>query len=230
MDDTTNAEYANLLKPTWYLDYDHPAVAEFAAGAARGATSERDKAVRLYYAVRDEIRYDPYCIELRAETFKASWCLQENRGFCIHKAALLAASARANGIPARVGFADVRNHLSTPQLLEMLETDLFVYHGYVEMLVDGDWTKCTPAFNLTLCEKFGIHPLDYDGRGESLFHPYDSQGRRHMEYVSDHGPYDDMPFDEIARSFRETYPKYFGDPAGHRGDFEAEAEAQVRGG
>lgn len=222
----TAEDLDRYLVATEYLDYDNPAVQEFAERAVKGATTVREKAVALYYAVRDEVRYDPYCIRLEPEQFKASWCLENGSGFCIHKGALLAAAARYCGIPARVGFADVKNHLSTPQLLEMLETDLFVYHGYVELYIDGRWVKATPAFNLTLCEKFDVHPLEFDGREDSLFHPYDAKGRQHMEYVLDRGPRDDVPFEEIAESFREIYPKYFREAAKHEGRFEAEAEAE----
>lgn len=224
----TKDDLDRYLVATEYLNYDHPAVRAFAERAVQGARSDREKAVKLYYAVRDEIRYDPYCIELKAEQFKASWCLERGAGFCVHKGALLAAAARANGIPARVGFADVKNHLSTPQLLEMLETDLFVYHGYVEMFIEGRWVKATPAFNLTLCEKFDVLPLEFDGREDSLFHPFDAKGRQHMEYVLDRGPRDDVPFEEIAESFREIYPRYFREAGKHTGSFEAEAEAEKR--
>ena len=27
-------------------------------------------------------------------------------------------------------------------------TDLFVYHGYAELFLDGKWVKATPAFNV----------------------------------------------------------------------------------
>lgn len=92
------------------------------------------------------------------------------------KAALLAALYRAGGIPARVGHADVRNHLTSPRLMELMGSDEFVYHGYTEMWIAGTWVKATPAFNLSLCEKVGMRPLDFDGFADSLFHPQDLSG------------------------------------------------------
>jgi hypothetical protein len=113
------------------------------------------------------------------------------------------------GIPARVGYADVRNHITTPELTAKMGTDLFVFHGYTELLLDGKWVKATPAFNLSLCTRFRVKPLEFDGMSDSLFHPFDEDNRRHMEYVRDRGSYADVPAEEIRRVFSETYPKYF---------------------
>jgi len=213
------------LRPTFFIDSDHPLVAGFAREVAGAAATPRDKATRLYYAVRDRFRYDPYRIEMNEAHFRASGCIERGYGFCISKAVLLAAVLRAEGVPARLGFGDVRNHLATERLLELNNGDVFYYHGYTDVLLDGRWVKATPAFNIELCEKFGVHPLEFDGRADSVFHPYDKAGRRHMEYVNDRGAYDDLPFDELRRTFIERCPAIFS-VAG--GDFQAEAEAENR--
>jgi transglutaminase-like putative cysteine protease len=197
------------LQPGAYIDSDHPAVIAFARQRVRGAT-ELERAVSLYYAVRDEIRYNPFLDFTTESAYRASTCLEAGEGFCVGKAALLAACARAEGIPARVGFADVKNHLSTPRLLEYIGTDLFVYHGYSELYLEGKWVKATPAFNLALCTKFRVKPLEFDGRNDSIFHPYDQDGRQHMEYVRDRGSFADVPAAEIQQAFREFYPKLYG--------------------
>jgi len=203
--DTQNLE--TTLAPSYYIDSDNAAVQAFTDGIVGGGGGDIDRGVQLYYAVRDLIRYDPYDINCTREGFRASTCLERGRGFCITKAALLAASARATGIPSRVGFGDVRNHLATPRLIEFMGTDEFVFHGYTELYLEGRWVKATPAFNLSLCERFGVRPLEFNGREDSLFHPYDAAGRRHMEYIRQRGSYDDVPFDEIMAAFRKFYPK-----------------------
>lgn len=213
------------LSPTWFLDFEAPELAAWAEETASGAASQIDKAIKLHYAVRDQIRYDPYAMDLRAETFKASNVLAAGRGFCVQKGALLAAAARQQGIPARLGYADVRNHLATERLLEILETDLFIYHGFVDLYLDGKWVKSTPAFNIELCERFGVLPLEFDGRTDSIFHPYDAEGRKHMEYVNQRGVFADLPFDAFVAELERTYPKYF-KLYGPGGDFYAEAEAE----
>jgi transglutaminase-like putative cysteine protease len=196
------------LQPGNFVDSDHSAVRAFAAEHARGA-GQREKAVTLYYAVRDRIRYHPFQNFTADDAYRASTCLERNIGWCVSKAALLAAGARASGIPARVGFADVKNHLTTPELTAKMGTDLFVYHGYTELFLDGRWVKATPAFNLSLCKRFRVKPLEFNGREDSIFHPFDEDDRRHMEYVRWRGEFADVPAEDIKRVFGETYPRVF---------------------
>ena len=196
------------LQPGRFVVADHPAVTAFSQRHA-GGQGEREKAVSLYYAVRDEIRYNPFQNFMLDETYRASACVEHGSGWCVPKAALLAACARAMGIPARVGYADVKNHITTPELTAKMGTDLFVFHGYTELLLEGRWVKATPAFNLTLCTRFRVKPLEFNGRTDSLFHPFDEDDRRHMEYVHERGSFFDVPAEEIKRVFSETYPAYF---------------------
>ena len=198
-----------FLSPGRYVDSDHAAVIEFARQHLKGST-DVERAVSLYYAVRDGIRYNPFLDFSRDTAFQGSHCLETGEGFCIGKAALLAACARAVGIPARVAFADVKNHLTTPRLAERMGTDLFVYHGFTELWLEGKWVKATPAFNLDLCRKFRVKPLEFDGRNDSIFHPFDADDRRHMEYLRERGSFADVPVAEIQRVFRESYPALYG--------------------
>ena len=198
-----------FLGPGRYIDSGHPAVISFSEKNAIGK-NQLERAVSLYYAVRDQIRYNPFLDFSDDAVFRASECLATGQGFCIGKAALLAACARAEGIAARVGFADVKNHLTTPALRARMGSDLFVYHGYTEILLQGRWIKATPAFNLALCQRFRVKPLEFDGREDSIFHPFDEEDRRHMEYVRDRGSHADVPVAEIMRVFRETYPVLYG--------------------
>jgi transglutaminase-like putative cysteine protease len=187
----------------------------------------RERAVSLYYLVRDGFRYDPYQVDVSVDGMRASRVLEVGYGWCVPKAALLAAAARAAGIPARVGYADVRNHLSTERLRRMLQTDLYIWHGYTELWLDGAWVKATPAFNLELCERFGILPLDWDGRADSLYHPYDREGRRHMEYVHQRGSFVDVPLSRIAADFAATYPGWAKGTTGDA-DFDRDVERETR--
>jgi transglutaminase-like putative cysteine protease len=197
-----------FLSPGQYIDSGHVTVQDFSRRNSSG-TSERQRAVSLYYAVRDGVRYNPFLDFTKPAAFTASAVLAAGEGFCIGKAALLAACSRAAGIPARVGFADVKNHLTSPRLAETMGSDLFVYHGYTEFLLDGKWVKATPAFNLELCRRFRVKPLEFDGASDSIFHPFDQDQRRHMEYLRDRGTYADVPVDDIQKVFRETYPRFY---------------------
>ncbi|WP_417517896.1 MBL fold metallo-hydrolase [Minwuia sp.] len=211
------------LKPTDLIDSDHPDVIAYAEKAGKGEPDPKQRAINLYYAVRDDFRYDPYSVDMTEDHFRASACMERGYGFCITKAGFLAAVARASGIPARLGFADVRNHLSTERMREKMGTDLFCYHGFTELFIDGKWVKATPAFNLELCEKFGVLPLEFDGETDSVFHPFTADGAKHMEYVTDRGSRNDMPFQEISDCFREIYPYMFDEDGSGGADFAAEA-------
>src|SRR6516164_4777650 len=173
------------LEPSAFIDSDARSVRAFADRLAGGTSPPTEKARLIYYGVRDELRYDPYRDFTDPETYRASACLAAGSGYCVGKAALFAAACRAVGIPARIGFADVRNHLATPRLRALMGSDVFVWHGYASLHLGGRWIKATPTFNIALCERFGVKPLEFDGAVDALLHPFDQAGRRHMEYVRD---------------------------------------------
>lgn len=212
------------LAPTRFLDYQHPDVRDFVAAALGNAQTPRDQAVRLYYAVRDGIRYDPYRFRMQPDVFAASTTVRQKAAYCVPKALLYAACLRAVGIPARPGFADVRNHLTTKRLLEVTGTDVFSWHGYVAVLLDDRWVKATPAFNIEMCERFQVLPLEFDGTVDSLMHPYDARQQRHMEYLRQHGEFDDLPYDLLVEEMLRAYPQLIAASQGNlQGDFEREA-------
>ena len=209
-DDDLPAEAERYVMPSHFVERDSLEVQGFVTSALRDLpvdATNRDKAIRLFEAVRDDIRYDPYCFALDADSYRASRIAGAEAAFCVPKAILLAACLRAVGIPAALGFADVRNHLNTPKLQELMGTDLFIFHGYVQLWLGNEAYKVTPAFNMELCERFGVKPLVFDGYHDALFHEFDEQNHRHMEYVNDRGLYFDAPIDEFLKAFRETYPK-----------------------
>lgn len=212
------------LRSGRFVDSDHPLVVEFALRNRGESPHPRDQAVSLYHAVRDGIRYNPYTFSRDPETLKASHALMAGASYCVPKAILLAACARVCGIPARIGLADVRNHLATPRLLQLLRSEVFAMHGYTELHLDGRWVKATPAFNLALCRVFGVEPLAFDGVHDSVFHPFNRQGERYMEYLADHGQFDDLPEALFFGHLQQVYPHLFEPGAAFMsGDLQAEA-------
>jgi transglutaminase-like putative cysteine protease len=196
----------DFLQATPFVDSGNPAIRAFAQNAVGSARTVKDKAIALYGAVRDSLQYDPYVDFFDPAKFRASTVLAAGRGFCVGKSAVLAAAARASGIPARPGYADVRNHLTSKRLKETVG-DTFYWHSYAELNLDGKWVKCTPAFDAALCERAKVAPLAFDGIHDSLFHPFDRAGRRHMEYLKDRGAFADVPFEAIVADFKQFYPK-----------------------
>lgn len=201
---------ASFLAPTRFVDCEHPAVRAFATEAVSGARTDAEKIEHLFRSVRERFRYDPYSIRLEAEAYRASTILEGDRAYCIPKAIVLCAAARAVGIPARLGFADVKNHLSSQKLLDHLGSDLFAYHGYAELWADGVGYKLTPAFNSALCQRFGVGLLDFDAKSpaDAVLQPFDDAGHPYMSYVNDRGLHTDLPFDEIMETFARLYPVF----------------------
>ena len=199
------------LAPTYFVDSDAPEVDEFVDRHSDAAGSDRDRAVQLFMAVRDGFRYDPYQTSNEPADYRASAVAQTSSNWCVPKAVLLTAAARRAGIPARLGFADVRNHLTSAKLSERMATDVFYWHGYSELLLDGRWYKVSSAFNIELCDRFGTKVLEFDGTADALMHPFDQAGNRHMEYVHQRGSFDDLPLDQIFATFRVEYPSFMGD-------------------
>ena len=221
----TEESLSKYLCATPTIEADHSSIAEFSLRHGVGDDAVA-KAVALYYAVRDGIRYDPYTCNLSIAELKASATLESGRGWCVSKAILLAACCRSLGIPARLGFADVRNHLSTARLRELMQTDVFHWHGFTSIHLLGLWVKATPAFNVELCEKFRLRPLNFDGTEDSIYHPFDLEGNRHMEYVRFRDEYADTPIAEIAVTFNREYAYLRTD--GSQGNFDQEVERETQ--
>jgi transglutaminase-like putative cysteine protease len=212
------------LLPGRFVDSDAPSVVAFAREETTGAKNATDAVLRLYSAVRDGILYDVYVDWNDPDIFRASAVLAGRRGFCVGKACLLAASARVLGVPSRLGFADVKNHMTSPRLYERMKTDVFRWHAYCDLYLNHKWVKATPAFNATLCERLGVKPLEFDGVADSLFQPLDKDGRKHMEYVVYRGTFADVPFETIVTDFRAHYGALVGQER-LAGDFQTEAQA-----
>jgi transglutaminase-like putative cysteine protease len=218
----------NNLISTDFIDSDNSAIIRFANETVGSEQDQTQKAIKLYYAVRDSIRYDPYRIQLTPNGLRASTTLNQGYGYCVAKAVLLAAAGRAVDIPTRVGFSDVKNHLSSEKLKQVMQSDVFAWHGYTEFYLNNKWVKATPAFNQLLCDKAGIKPLEFDGINDSIFHEFDQAGDKHMEYLNEHGHFDDVPFQAIVQAYKKHYPlltELIDQLPGMRieGDFEDEA-------
>lgn len=198
------------LKPTPVIDCNAPSVKGKAQGLAGDKENDVEKTKALFYFVRDEIKYNPYVLQNLAEHHKASDTLSKEEGYCVQKAILLAALARAIGIPARPGFADIRNHIVPQKLLELMHgSNLFIYHGYCELYIGQKWVKATPAFDLEMCQKYHIIPVEFDGKNNATFHRNNQKGKLHIEYVHDYGHYPDLPLEEMLEARVKVYgPEY----------------------
>jgi transglutaminase-like putative cysteine protease len=195
------------LKDTAFLDFNDPKFDEFTKNVDASGSAQTI-AVQLYFLVRDAFLYDPYHLDLTHEGLRASNVLNKKRAWCVEKSSLLAAAARKFGIPSRLGYAIVTNHIGVDKLLHYLRRDEIVFHGFVELFLNGKWVKCTPAFDQRICRVSGVTPLNWDGKSDSLFQEFD-QGKKFMEYKHFYGVFDDVPIDLMNSEMKKYYPHLF---------------------
>lgn len=190
----------NFLEPTPYIDCDAEPVKEKARALVHGISTQRDQAIRLFYAVRDGIKYTIYGKRSLPEHFRATHVLSAGEGYCVQKAILLVALTRAASIPARLRFAAITNHLMPEELLEKRGSNFFAFHGYTDLYIEGSWVKATPTFDIFCCTNAGLRPVDFDGQHDALLPSTTLDGRAHIEYVKDRGVFEDVPFHEIMEA------------------------------
>ena len=202
------------MKPTPVIDCDNPSIQEKTKDLTKGQENIIEKARNLFYFVRDEIKYNIYVSKSLLEHFRASNTLSKGEGYCVQKAVLLVALARAAGIPAGLGFARIRNNLLPEKMLKRLGTNVFAFHGYAELYLNGNWVKATPAFDLKMCEGNQIIPVEFDGKNDAMFHSHNQDGKLHIEYLIDlgHG-FDDLPLNTLWELMTQQIGSWFLEPS-----------------
>ncbi len=197
------------LQPTEFLDFNKKSVNRKAFEITNGLKTEKEKAIALFYWVRDEIKYNMSAFYMIKANFKASVTLRRGYGFCVSKAVLLSSFARAVGIPAQVHLADIRNNKVPQETIDLLGTDIFYYHGYSEIYIDKKWIKATPVFDKVTASRAGFLPLvEFDGINNSILSKYDPEGNLFVEYVKDRGVFVELPYNEMDLIIRKKYYKH----------------------
>lgn len=195
------------LKETTYLNFSDASVKDFLS-PIDCSQSQLEQALQLYYLVRDGFLYDPYHLDLRPAALICSHILTKKRAWCVEKAIVLATCARALGIPAKVGYAIVTNHLGDEKLELYLKRKEIVFHGYVELFLEGKWVICTPAFDSRVCRINGVPPLNWNGKEDSLFQAFKGE-EQFMEYIHYYGTFADVPVELMNAEMKKYYPHLF---------------------
>lgn len=202
------SEMGTYLRCTVAIDCDAESVASKARELTEGLETAGERVAALFYFVRDRIKHNPYAPGLVLGEYKASGTMERGNGHCHHKAILLVALGRAAGIPSRLGFVDMRDHLVSANFREVMGGDnRFPFHGYAELFVGGRWVHLSPAYDADVCRKNRFVPVEFDGVNDAKDSPRNQDGDPHIEHIRDHGPYDDYPMEEIHSYYREWWPK-----------------------
>lgn len=197
-------EQAQFLQETRFLDLSDPILKKRTYELVDGVNDLREQVKTVFFFVRDEIKYNPYTSFLQAEDYIASNILRRGEGFCIPKASLFTAMMRILKIPAKLYFADIKNHLA-PAKLRVLMGDMFIYHCYCGVFIDEQWLKLAPTFNREMCAKIRVQTNDFDGFHDALLPLTNLDGELYVEYVKDRGDAADIPFVEIVTAFNDFY-------------------------
>ncbi len=201
----TNAPDNRYLQATEIIDSDHEDIVRFAKRVVGEAADPVERARRLFYAVRDGIVYDVRSPFFLPDHYRASSVLNRGRGFCVPKASVLCAAGRAMEIPARLGLADIRNHGASKQVVEMMGTDIFAFHGFVEFHLKGKWVKATAAFDAPIFLRHNIAPVEFDGEHDAVYPTHTLNGDPYVEYLVYHGSFVDVPLDALLAAWRKCY-------------------------
>ncbi len=195
-----------FLKPTFFLDYETPVINEKVSELTGNIENEIERAVRLFYFVRDEIKYNPYSPWEKKEYYKSSAILKRGFGYCIQKAVLLCSMFRCAGLPCKLIFVDIKNY-NAPEKLTKLFGNTYHFHGYCRVLLNNKWIAAAPTFNIEMCKKFGYTPTEFNGKNDALLHKYNQDNELTFEYLQERGEFDDLPFEYIMEGFERELGK-----------------------
>src|ERR1051325_3003516 len=181
------------LQPGYCIDSDSTEVAATAAKLTHRCRSARERASRLFDFVRDEIRYNFAPKVGHRRDFKASHTLALGNGFCMQKAALYAALCRASGIPARIGFQNIRDYKITGRFQELMGTNELWGHGMNAVYLDGHWFAVDCTLDGGLVERKNYRLVEFSGRSDALLPKTDRAGKPHFTILKQRGFYNDTP-------------------------------------
>jgi len=194
----------SCLAPTRFIDSEHPGIHAAVLGLELDALGPRQRAVRLFAFVRDQIAYE-FMIRSTPEEYVASYTLADGKGFCVRKAVLLCALGRAAGVPTALVLSDLRDLTLSPEIKQALGTDIMYHHGLTAFHLGGEWLTADASLTPTLSQRKGYRLAQFDGTQDALLPETTLSGSPHAEYVTFHGLYADLPYDQMMQAFYQGY-------------------------
>ena len=172
-----------------YLDWRHDNVSDFTR--RRSATIVQSHVPTRVLASRQHLGTTHCSVDDDPDHYRASYVATARRAYCVPKAVLLLAAARASIYSSRLSFAD-GTVLQTDTLRARMgstgDVRLLQLQRTVSSATAG--SRRHRRSSAGLCARFGIAPIDFDGEHDALLHAFDSKGHQHMEYLrNDRGWY-----------------------------------------
>lgn len=180
------------LAATRLCDVDEPWLRMLAEGIVRDARTPEAKALRVFYHVRDAVRFS-----LAYSRSTASQTLKRGYGECGNKTNAQVALLRAVGIPARFHWVQAQS-----QALHHLVAD-FLYrnmppvasHYWCECFLNGAWVACEAMLDKPLYDgmllkglitREQVPTIDWDGRTDLVvLKPWITEDRGHLASFDD---------------------------------------------
>ncbi len=200
---------SRFLLATRFIERDHPKITEKAIQLTAEVKTVEAMAERIFYFIRDEIRYE-FIPKFTEQAYFASHILEAGRGFCTQKAILFCALARSLNIPAGIYFYDIVDHSLPAHTVDYLGTRTMVHHGIAALLLNGNWYQYDATLDIRLVNRNGLLPVEFHPDRHCLMSAVTKNGGRHIEYQTTHGLVDDVTFPQIMDWFKRGYPHLIG--------------------
>lgn len=187
------------------IDCDHPAIIELSERLTRDCNNDSEKAVRLFYYVRDKCHYNMYATTSERAAYRSSSILNSGQGWCLQKAILLASLGRAAAIPSRLILVSIRNHKSPPEAVKLMGSNVFFPHAYNQFYLDGMWVKAAATFDREICERIQVPVVEFDGQHDAVLPSQDLKGQPYIDYLEEFGYYAELPWKMILEKTQQLY-------------------------
>mgnify|MGYP005619845855 CR=1 FL=1 len=198
----------DYLKATRLINADDDAIVAKKRELTRGIDDPNEKARRIFYFVRDQIRY-VFRTGASERAYRASMILNQGRGFCTQKAILFCSLARSCGIPAGIYFFDIADHTLPQNVRQLLGSNILFWHGVTALSLNGNWFRFDATLDRKLVEKNKLISVEFDPNRDCLMSSITQNGTPHIEYIRDHGMVADVSFQQISDRFQQSYPHLF---------------------
>ena len=169
-----------FLCPTQMCDSNNPFIITKALNLTEGATTNKEKAMRIFYFVRDKIKY-----QINPYFSTASRTLNYRHGFCVSKSNLQIALLRALNIPARYHVVNLQSSCLNPFFPNWIVKnfpEIIDHHSICECFLNNTWVACDSTFDKDLIDGAKIKgilsqdvfsEIDWDGEGNlEIFDPW----------------------------------------------------------